>query len=168
VWGVGGSGVDLTQDMLARMSERPAAGDVRSHRGTGAARVLRNEKVRFLLAGGWNTAFGYALFALLVLTTADVVHYTLLLIGTYAVSTVNAFLVYRWFVFRVRGRWVLDLVRFSGVYVVSLGLNLVTLPLLVEGVGIDVLPAQALAVVVTALVSYVAQKRFSFRRRPAV
>jgi putative flippase GtrA len=132
----------------------------------GALRPLDDEKVRFLLAGGWNTAFGYGVFTVLVLLFSYVMHYTLLLVIAYVVATLNAFVIYRRFVFRVRGDWVRDLIRFVGVYVVSLVLNLVALPVLVEVAGFRVLVAQAVAVCVTGVVSFVAHKRFSFRRQP--
>jgi putative flippase GtrA len=49
------------------------------------------------------------------------------------------------------------------VYLVSLGINLVTLPILV-GIGMPRILAQALIIVVTTVLSYVGHRYFSFRR----
>ena len=65
------------------------------------------------------------------------------------------------------GNVVVDFVRFASVYVVSLAINTLILPLLVEVAGFDPLIAQAITVVVTTLVSYFGHKYFSFRRAKA-
>jgi putative flippase GtrA len=83
---------------------------------------------------------------------------------SYAVAVSLAFVLHRRFTFRVRGNVLVDFVRFVGVYVVSLAVNSVVLPVLVELVGLHPLVAQGVALVITTLISYVGHKWFSFRR----
>jgi len=128
--------------------------------------LLADERVRFVIIGGFNTVFGYVLFAILQLTVGDVIGYLGSLYGSYVVAVVVAFFLHRGFTFRVRGTGnvFIDLLRFASVYVVSLVVNTIALPILVEIVGLDPLVAQALTVFVTTMISYFGHKFFSFRR----
>jgi putative flippase GtrA len=128
--------------------------------------MLDDERVRFLLVGGTNTVVGYGLFALLELTIGQRVGYLVSLYLSYAIAVAVAFVLHRRFTFRVTGSGnvLLDFVRFASVYVVTLAINTVALPLLVELGGLVPLVAQAIVVVVTTAVSYFGHKFFSFRR----
>jgi len=122
--------------------------------------LLAREQVRFLLVGGVNTVVGYGFFALFLLFFG----YLASLYLSYAVGVSVAFVLHRRFTFLVSGNVVVDFVRFVGVYVISLAVNTAVLPLMVEVAGLHPLAAQAVALVVTTLISYVGHKWFSFRR----
>jgi putative flippase GtrA len=122
--------------------------------------LLDREEVRFLIVGVVNTIVGYGLFAVFLLFFP----YLVSLYLSYAVAVSLAFVLHRRFTFRVRGNVLVDFVRFVGVYVVSLAVNSVVLPVLVELVGLHPLVAQGVALVITTLISYVGHKWFSFRR----
>jgi putative flippase GtrA len=139
-------------------------------------RLLADERVRFLIVGGINTVVGYAIFAVLQLTVGHRIGgaagYLLSLYGSYVLAIGLAFVLHRRFTFKVvsSGSKVLEFLRFSSVYVVSLAINTALLPALVELAGIPPLVAQALSVIVTTLVSYFGHRFFSFRKsrqRPA-
>lgn len=123
-------------------------------------------KTRFVLVGVVNTAFGYGVFALLLTTLERHVHYLGVLLAAHVIGVLEAFVLHRWLVFRVRGQVWLDLVRFWSVYLVALGVNLVLLPAFVELGGLPVLLAQLIVLLVVAIGSYVGHRSFSFRRRP--
>lgn len=127
-------------------------------------RSWAHEKVRFLLVGLVNTGFGYGVFAALVLTAGQLLHYLVVLLIAHVLGVLEAFVLHRWLTFRVRGRVLGDLMRFWGVYLVALLANIALLPVLVELIGLPVLVAQAVALLVLAVGSYVGHKRFSFRR----
>ena len=121
--------------------------------------------VRYLLVGIWNTIFGYGFFAILEITLGHVVPYMLVLVVAQVVSTVMAYVLYRYLVFKVRGHFWRDLVRFSLVYAAAFAVNLVLLPVMVSGLGWNVLLSQALIVGGTVIASFFAHRNFSFRRR---
>lgn len=129
-------------------------------------RLARDERVRFLAVGAVNTVTGYGLFVLFESVAFSSVRYGYLisLALSYAIAIVIAFILYRRFVFRVSGNVLVDFMRFVGVYAVSIGINFVALPLLVELVGITPMAAQAAVLVTTTLVSFFGHKYFSFRR----
>lgn len=131
-------------------------------------RVLADTRVRFLMVGGTNTVVGYTVFALLyflVLHTADL-GYLVSLFLSYVVSIPLAFFLYRRFVFLVTGSIVRDFIAFVGVNASSVALNALLLWLLVEVAHAQPLIGQALALIVTTIMSYVGHRFVSFRRRP--
>jgi putative flippase GtrA len=130
-------------------------------------RVVRDQRVAFIAVGAMNTIFGYLCFAAFLVTVGRRWHYLGALACAHVVSVLFAFVLYRFLVFRVRGHVLADLWRFETVYLAALAVNFVLLPLLVELVHLPVLVAQALIVLVTALMSWMGHKNYSFRRSPS-
>jgi putative flippase GtrA len=130
------------------------------------ARLRGDERVRFVIVGGINTVLGYGLFALFDLTVGRFVGYLACLFAAYAIATIVAFILHRRFTFQVGGTGsvVVDFLRFSVVYLVTLALNTIALPLLVELAQLAPLVAQAAITIVATALSYVGHKFFSFRR----
>ncbi|TFC01220.1 GtrA family protein [Cryobacterium mannosilyticum] len=129
--------------------------------------VLNNQRFKFLAVGAINTVVGYLLFVgLYGLLFANIPFgYLASLAMSYAGAIVLAFFLYRRFVFPVAGHLLKDFVRFVGVYAVSIGINALALPGLVEILHVDPLLAQAIILIATTLVSYFGHRYFSFRRR---
>lgn len=134
-------------------------------------RLVRDQRVAFLLVGAFNTAIGFLLFVLFDLTVGRVVDELagrivgslVTLACAHVLAVLVAFVMYRTFVFRVRGHVWRDLVRFQAVYLVSTGINAIVLPILVQ-LGVHRILAQLMILVVTVLISYFGHKNFSFRR----
>ena len=133
-------------------------------------RLFDDERVRFLFVGGINTVFGYAVFVLLYLSAGRVVGYLGSLYLSYLIGVSLAFVLHRRVTFRAHetgGNSVVDFLRFASVYLVSLTINTIGLPLLVEFGHLPAIGAQAIMVVVTTMISYLGHKYFSFRRAGA-
>jgi putative flippase GtrA len=137
-------------------------------------RIFQDQRLAFLVVGGINTVVGFAIF---VACSESVGHFvdhrfgkvagSLVTLGiTHVLSVLFAFVMHRRFVFRVRGAVLRDLVRFWSVYLTAGGINLVALPVLV-GLGLQRIPAQAIIVAATTLLSYFGHRYFSFRRGAA-
>jgi len=132
-------------------------------------RLASDQRVRFLSVGATNTLVGYLTFSAFTLWVfADVyLGYLLSLALSYAVGITLAFVLYRRFVFTVRGHVLRDFGRFVSVYVVVITINAAALPLLVEAAHVPPLLAQLVILVVTTLLSFFGHKKFSFRRSAA-
>jgi len=133
-------------------------------------RLVRDRRVAFLVVGGINTFVGTAWFVLFQLLLRDSLgDYTYMasLGCAHVAAVLTAFVLYRRFVFRVRGHVWVDLARFEVVNLSALGINAVALPFVVEVLGLVPIVAQLLVTCVTALVSYFGHRDFSFRRRPS-
>ena len=129
-------------------------------------RLLADQRVRFLIVGGVNTVVGYGLFVLFQFSVGQLWGYLASLYLSCLIAVVLAFVLHRRFTFQVTGTGnvLVDFIRFASVYIVTLAINTVALPLLVELGHVDPLVAQAMVVVLTALLSYFGHKLFSFRR----
>lgn len=149
---------------LSPMAEREAVAGMSGPDGP-LLRLIKDRRIAFLIVGVINTVVGFGWFALFDLTVGHMWGYMATLLFAHVASVLCAFVLYRRFVFRVKGHVWVDLLRFESIYLVSLGINAVLLPLLVELAHLEPIVAQALIVFVTTLISYVGHSRFSFRRK---
>jgi putative flippase GtrA len=115
------------------------------------------------VVGGWNTAFGYAVWALLQYLLGDYLPYLVILLLAWPINVLNAYIGYRYIVFRSRGPVLKEFPRFSLVYVVALVANLVLLPVAVRVLPCSIYVDQALFIGVVFICSYLGHKYFSFR-----
>lgn len=137
-------------------------------------RLTRDQRVAFLIVGVINTVVGFGIFVACSETVGHSVDHRFgKLAGTFATIAIShvlavlfAFVMHRRFVFRVRGHVLRDLLRFESVYLTALAINAVTLPVLVES-GMSRIPAQAIIIAVSTLLSYFGHRHFSFRRSAA-
>lgn len=131
-------------------------------------RLVSDRRIAFLLVGGFNTVFAFALFVGFHRLLGDGwFRNELALLCTNVVSILVAFVLHRTLVFRVRGHVLLDLVRFVTVNLGMIAANFVLLPLFVHVLGLDAVLAQAIITVITVTTSYLGHSLFSFRRTPA-
>jgi putative flippase GtrA len=128
--------------------------------------LTTDQRIRFLAVGGVNTLVGYVLFAALEFYVfADIPFgYLLSLAVSWTFAITLAFVLYRRFVFHVTGHVGTDLVRFISVYLVSIGVNAVSLPILIELFGLNSMVAQAIVLICTTFISFFGHREFSFRR----
>jgi putative flippase GtrA len=128
----------------------------------------RREQIMYLVIGGWNTLFGYLIWALFQYLLHDYVYYLVILVLAWFPAVLNAYFGYRIFVFRSKGKIWRELPRFSLVYVGTLCITLVVLPILLHVLPFTIYVTQLLFTAVMVVCSYLAHKFFSFGkvRRP--
>ena len=124
---------------------------------------LNKQKIRFILVGGFNTAFGYALFALVSTLFSKQVGYIGALLMAHAVSSSLAYSLHSRLVFNDGHRGPRVFLKFQSVYVVPLLTNLLALPVLVEFLKAPVLLAQAAFSLSWVALSFLAHRDFTFR-----
>ena len=123
----------------------------------------RIEFARYLVVGGWNTAFGMISYAVLYRLLGGKAHYLLLLVPSNILAVTNAFFCYRIFVFRSRGNILREYFR---CYIVYGSMMLVSAGLMWLLVGKFKLPpplANCASIAATTIVSFFAHRNFSFR-----
>jgi putative flippase GtrA len=130
--------------------------------------------VRYILVGGFNTVFGYGVFALLNWAFRGLGSYSYMYAAVLAnvIAISVAFLGYKWFVFRTKGNYLIEWIRCFGVYGSSALIGLAGLPILVPILR-RVLHrperapyiAGALLTIMTVLLSFFGHKNFSFRQK---
>lgn len=121
------------------------------------------EQLRYLFVGGWNTIFGYLVFTGLYFLLNRRFHYSLIFIISYVISITNSYICNKVFVFKTRGNYLIEYLRFYLVYALSFVINLGALFILVEYFKVHLLFAQAILTLLTIILSYFGHKFFSFR-----
>lgn len=131
-------------------------------------RLIHDQRIAFLLVGGFNTVFAFALFVGFHQLFGDGWwRNELALLCSNVLGILTAFVMHRRLVFRVRGHVWLDLARFVTVNLGMIATNFVLLPLFTHGFGMGAIPAQAIITVITVTTSYLGHSLFSFRRKPS-
>ena len=121
------------------------------------------EQIQYLGVGAWNTLFGYLNFVVLYYLLGDTLSVAVILVLSYVLSIANAYVCYRYIVFRSRGIVWREIPRFSSVYLVALAANLIVLPVALRTLPLNAYVIQALFTLCVIVLSYVGHKYFSFR-----
>jgi putative flippase GtrA len=117
----------------------------------------------YLIAGGYNTVFGFLFFAGLYFLLQDKLHYLPIAVISTFVSITNSFLVYRYLVFKSTSSIVREYVRIYAVYGASFILSLMLLALLVELLHMHPIAGQLIVTIASAVFSYFGNSRFTFK-----
>lgn len=120
------------------------------------------EKINYLLVGGWNTVFGYSVFVALYFLFTSSIHYMVIWLVSTVLAITNAYIGYKAFVFKTRGNYLREYLRFYVVYAGAMALNFVLLPLCVEIFRLSPPIAQGGLIFLNVIFSYFGHKRFSF------
>lgn len=120
-------------------------------------------KIRYLLAGAWNTFLGYIAGLALYYGLEGRIHVVTVGVMANIFAITMAFMTYKLFVFRTKGNWLGEYFRAYLVYgatgVMSIGL----LWLLVGGLELPFWLGQGMAIILTVVASYIFHARFTFK-----
>jgi putative flippase GtrA len=124
--------------------------------------IRRREQLLYLVVGAWNTVFGYGVWALLQYLLGDTLNYLVIVVIAWPIAVLNAYLGYRYIVFRSGGPMLRELPRFSLVYLLTLIANLLLLPVALRVLPFSIYVDQALFFSIVVVSSYLAHKYYSF------
>ncbi len=134
--------------------------------------AARREQILYLVVGGWNTVFGYGVWAVLQFLLGERLHYLAIVVISWPFAVLNAYLCYRYLVFRSRGPILRELPRFSTVYVGDAAGDPGRAAGRAPRLPWSIYVVQALFMAIVIVASYLAHKHFSFgggpTRRPVV
>jgi len=126
-------------------------------------KLFQSDKVRYLLAGAWNTAFGYGLGVGFYLLLSDRLHTAIIALLVNIVAITISFVSYKIYVFKTSGNWIREYLRawvvYGNIAVLSIGL----LWIFVDIMQINIWLAQALTILSTVVISYFGHKKFTFK-----
>lgn len=122
-----------------------------------------NQKLRYLIVGGYNTGFAYAVFCVLGFFLENYLHYLVILVLCYIISITNSFINFRFFVFRSKGNWRNEYFKTNIVYFWHFLLNAFLLFIFKDKLNMNIFFAQFLCVTILIIAVYFAHKHFSFK-----
>jgi len=138
-----------------------------------ASELLLNhqKKIRFILVGIWNTIFGYLVFVGLdilftFLFPKRYLAYMSAAVLSNILAIVNAYIFHKYVTFQsqVRGKGIfMEFARFFSMYLFTMILGLILLPVFVEVFSIDPKISAGLLIPITVIISYLGHSRYSFR-----
>lgn len=122
------------------------------------------QKLRFLLVGGYNTIFSYALFSLL-LWMMNGRYEQIALALSFALSTVNSFWTQKIYVFASRAPAWPEFIKCLETWSISYVLNAGLLWELTDGCKVNPYMAQGIALTVLTIFSWIMLKYFAFKSK---
>lgn len=125
---------------------------------------IGSQKIRYILAGGWNTIFGYMLGVIAYLWLNNHMHIIFISIVTNIIAITMAFLTYKLFVFKTSGKWLMEYLKIYLVYGGTALIGTILLWGFVDYFRINIWISQGLVLGLLFIVSYVLNKKFTFKR----
>jgi putative flippase GtrA len=136
------------------------------------------EVIRFLMVGGFNTVFSIALAYVFIIPIQlffpKLPHAAATTVASYAtlpIAITEAFLAYKWFVFRTHGNYLKEWLKVFAVYGVSLPFPVVVIPTTSSFLNLFHLAPRLVSLLAliansctVACYSYFAHKKFSFKQ----
>jgi len=121
------------------------------------------EKLRFLVVGGINTLFGIAAYPMIYLLLAGLdAHYLVILVISQIVCVSFSFMTNKYFVFRTTGNYWREYQKFWLLHLGAFAINLLVLPLAVDGLKMNPMIAQTAYAIVMAIISYFWHSKITF------
>lgn len=124
------------------------------------------QKLRFLLAGGFNTAVGYSLVFLGQYFLGGYALPQVIFGLAYLLSSFSAFAVMKHLVFRTRGNYLREYIKYLGSSVSSALVGLGVLSLVVHVFGGNEYLGQFMAMSASVVTSYVMLRYYAFASKP--
>ena len=127
-------------------------------------RAYNSQPIRFLVTGGWNTVFSYISLAFLYYLFSKRMHYMVIMVLATIINITNAYICHKLFVFRTKGNYLKEYLRYYLVYSVPIGIGFLFVPICIEILKMNFYVTQALLTFITVIISYFGHKHVSFKK----
>ena len=130
------------------------------------AYVIKNNetKVRFLITGVLNSLFGLIMFPFFFYLLEEYkLHYLIILTISQFVCIIFAYLTNKFLVFKTKGNYIPEFLKFITFHLSHFGINLIALPILVEFFKLQPVVAQVFFAIMVIISSYFWQSRITFK-----
>ena len=124
------------------------------------AKILDDQRIRFVIVGGINTVVGYGTFAFMIFTNT---HYLVANICSTMVGIICSYMLNKYFTFRSCNKSIMEICRFISVYLFSFAVGNLVLLVTVEWMRLTPYLAGGINLVTTTIISWFGHKYFSFK-----
>jgi len=128
------------------------------------AKLVQNEKFRFLVVGAWNTLFGYGFGITAYILLNQRLHIIYIAILANIIAITMSFVTYKLLVFKTRGSWLKEYLRIYLVYGFTAFISIILLWILVDFFYLNIWVSQGLVGLIIFLLSFLLNKRFTFTK----
>lgn len=122
-----------------------------------------DERVRYILVGAVNTAFGFLMFTGLYYSLNEVMNYIFIFVVTQVIAVTFSHFMQRRFVWRTRNRYSKELAKFASTYFGLSLVNIASLSFAVEYLELPTLSSQYVIGFLLIIVTFFFQKYWIFR-----
>jgi putative flippase GtrA len=127
-------------------------------------RPMLKHGVSYILVGAWNTFFGVGLYTALLIVFGQK-HYLLLGVICHMISVTNAFLCYKFFVFKTKGNFVREYFKCLSVYSGNMLWGTIEMYICVSLLGLNAVYVNIALTAINFVLSYLGHRYFSFSHR---
>lgn len=124
-----------------------------------------NQKIRYLIVGAFNTGVGYLLGVFFYHILKRYLHIVEIGLLTNFICISISFVAYKLWVFKTVGNWTVEYFRCFLVYGFSGVISIIFLYLLVDVLAVNIWFAQALAISITIVISYIQHNKYTFKQK---
>ena len=125
---------------------------------------IQTRGIKYIIVGIWNTIFGIVSYTFLLVCFPKV-HYLLSGIFSGILAITNAFLCYKFFVFKTKGNFLLEYFRCYIVYGSGMLISMCGMYILVSILGMRAVWANLIMTAIIIVGSYFGHLFFSFKRK---
>lgn len=126
--------------------------------------IKLDQKIRFILVGGWNFVISYVLFVIFLLGFGEN-NEQLALLCSFLVSSIHSYFTQKIYVFLTRGNYLQEYFKCFFTWLIGYFENAVLLALFVRILGFDAYKSQFCVQVIVAITSYLLLKNFAFKHK---
>lgn len=127
--------------------------------------LRENKELRYLVAGGWNTIFGYGIMVLLFKRLEGALGIIGVAVVANIFSITMSFLTYKIYVFKNKGNWISEYVKCYFVYGGLAAINIVMNWIFIDYFNLSIWISQGICIPVAVLISYFGHSKFTFKKK---
>ena len=124
---------------------------------------IAKQGIKYVLVGIWNTIFGLIVYTVLIKIFGPK-HYLLLGIPSNIIAVTNAYICYKFIVFKTKGNIIKEYLKTYSVYGVSMLCGFIFMYLFVSIFKQDAIISNIIVTLILTVISFLGHKYFSFKK----
>lgn len=122
-----------------------------------------SKQVNYVITGAWNTIFAYGAFVILYyLLEKYKLHIFITLMLSQILGLTQAYVTYKFFVFKTKGHYLKEYLRFYVVYGSTFLVNLILIYIFVKVLLLNPILSQGIIAIIVVVLGYLGHNNYSF------
>lgn len=125
---------------------------------------IQKQALRYIVTGMWNTLLGICVYAGLIMICGEK-YYLPLVILSNIISITNAYICYKFFVFKTKGNILKEYIKCYTVYGLSMLCSILLMYVFVDLFNLNAIASNIVITLMLTIVSFLGHKYFSFNKK---